>query len=85
MENEKIDKIQNLENYFVKRIARFLKSKGKRIIGWDEILEPDADLPEGSIVQSWRGFNGAFVAATHGFDTIVSPVGFCYLDHLEVG
>ncbi len=62
-----------------------MKGKGKRIIGWDEILEPIPNLPEGTIVQSWRGMNGAYVAVSNGYQSIVSPVGFCYLDHLEVG
>ena len=68
-----------LQSYFVKRIERFVNSKGKRIIGWDEILE--GGLAPEATVQSWRGTKGAIDAAKMGHDVIVSPTSHCYYDY----
>jgi len=70
-----------LQSYFVRRIERFLNSHGRRLIGWDEILEggvaPDAT------VQSWRGLKGAVAAAGANHDVICSPTTHCYLDYAQ--
>ncbi|MCH7871586.1 MAG: beta-N-acetylhexosaminidase, partial [Planctomycetes bacterium] len=71
-----------LQSYFVKRIEKFLNSKGKRLIGWDEILE--GGLAPNATVQSWRGMDSAVTAATAGHDVIVSPTSHCYLDYPHV-
>jgi hexosaminidase len=68
-----------LQSYFVKRIEKFLLSKNRRLIGWDEILE--GGLAPGATVQSWRGMKGAVAAARAGHDVIVSPTSHCYLDY----
>lgn len=68
-----------LQSYFVTRIERFLNSKGRQIIGWDEILE--GGLAPGATVQSWRGTKGAIEAAKMGHDVIVSPTSHCYFDY----
>ena len=68
-----------LQSYFIKRIEKFLITKDRRIIGWDEILE--GGLAPGATVQSWRGIKGAIAAATSGHDTILSPTSNCYLDY----
>ncbi|PCJ81049.1 MAG: beta-N-acetylhexosaminidase [Bacteroidetes bacterium] len=68
-----------LQTWFIERIAQFLKTKGKTIIGWDEILE--GGLPKGAVVQSWRGMDGAIEAVKIGTDVIVSPTSHCYLDY----
>jgi hexosaminidase len=68
-----------LQSYFVKRIEQLLSSKGRRIIGWDEILE--GGLAPGATVQSWRGLEGAIAAATSGHDAIVSPTSHAYFDY----
>ncbi len=68
-----------LQSYFIKRIEKFLLSKNRRLIGWDEILE--GGLAPQATVQSWRGMEGAIAAATSGHDTIVSPTSHCYLDY----
>lgn len=68
-----------LQSYFVKRIEQLLSSKGRRIIGWDEILE--GGLAPGATVQSWRGMEGAIAAATSGHDAIVSPTSHAYFDY----
>jgi hexosaminidase len=68
-----------LQSYFIKRISNYLYSKGKQVIGWDEILE--GGLAPGSIVQSWQGFQGAVEAAKLGHYTICSPTSNTYLDY----
>ena len=77
-ENELKDEYE-LQTWFIERIGKFLEGKGKRIIGWDEILE--GGLPEGAMVQSWRGMEGAIEAVSIGTDVIVSPTSHCYLDY----
>jgi hexosaminidase len=68
-----------LQTWFIDHIGSYLESKGKTIIGWDEILE--GGLPEGAVVQSWRGMDGAIEAVHLGADVIVSPTSHCYLDY----
>ncbi len=63
---------QYLQNYVTKRIQDFLTTRGKKIIGWDEILE--GELAPGATVMSWRGTDGAKQASAKGFDAILSPV-----------
>ena len=68
-----------LQTAFINEMGAHVAKRGKRIMGWDEILE--GGLPEGAIVQSWRGMEGA-VEATHlGTDAVVSPTSHCYLDY----
>ena len=70
-----------LQGWFVSRIEQMLKAKGRKLIGWDEILEggvaPDAT------VMSWRGTDGAVIAAKLGHDTILSPAPTLYLNHRQ--
>jgi len=68
-----------LQSYFISRIGKLLESKGKKMIGWDEILE--GGLPEGAIVQSWRGFAGATQAVKQGNKAILSPTSHAYFDY----
>lgn len=70
-----------LQSYFIRRIEKFLNSKGRRLIGWDEILE--GGLAPNATVQSWRGMKGAIAAATAGHDVICSPTSHCYLDYAQ--
>ena len=72
---------QYLQNYVTKRIQDFLATKGKKVIGWDEILE--GELAPGATVMSWRGTAGARQAAAKGFDTILTPTSHCYFDYLQ--
>jgi hexosaminidase len=71
----------DLQTYFTQRIARFLDSKKRRLVGWDEILEPG--LPTKAVVMSWRGLDGAFAAAEKGYDTILSPAPTLYFDNIQ--
>jgi hexosaminidase len=67
-----------LQSYFIRRIEKFLNSKGRRLIGWDEILE--GGLAPNATVQSWRGMKGAIAAATAGHDVVSSPTSHCYVN-----
>jgi hexosaminidase len=67
-----------LQSYFIRRIEKFLNSKGRRLVGWDEILE--GGLAPNATVQSWRGMDGAIAAASSGHDVVSSPTSHCYLD-----
>jgi hexosaminidase len=70
-----------LQSYFISRIETFLNSKGKKIIGWDEILE--GGLAPNATVMSWRGFQGAIDAAKEGHDVILTPGSHAYFDHYQ--
>ncbi|GAB3896754.1 glycoside hydrolase family 20 protein [Spirosoma agri] len=75
-----------LQRYFVNRIDKFVTSKGRRIIGWDEILEgnnPSIRLSPNATVMSWRGIKGGIQAARQNHDVIMTPGQFCYLDHFQ--
>ena len=72
---------QYLQNYVTKRIQDFLATLGKKVIGWDEILE--GELAPGATVMSWRGTAGAVQAAAQGFDAILTPVSHCYFDYRQ--
>jgi len=70
-----------LQSYFIRRIERFLNSKSRRLIGWDEILE--GGLAPGATVMSWRGIEGGIEAAREGHDVVMSPTDNCYLDYYQ--
>lgn len=68
-----------LQSYFIRRMEKFLNSKGKRIIGWDEILE--GGLAPNATVMSWRGEKGGIEAAKQKHDVIMTPTDYLYLDY----
>ncbi len=70
-----------LQSYFIRRIEKFLNSKGRSIIGWDEILE--GGLAPNATVMSWRGTAGGIAAAKQKHTVIMSPAGSCYLDSYQ--
>jgi len=70
-----------LQSYFIGVMADYLGTKGKTIIGWDEILE--GGLNEGSVVMSWRGEKGGIEAAKAGHEVIMTPGSHCYFDHYQ--
>ena len=72
---------QYLQNYVTKRIQDYLATLGKKIIGWDEILE--GELAPGATVMSWRGAAGGREAAARGFDAIMTPNSHCYFDYYQ--
>ena len=70
-----------LQSYFIKRMEGFLKTKGRRLIGWDEILE--GGLAPEATVMSWRGMHGGIKAAQQGHDVVMSPTSHCYFDYCQ--
>lgn len=73
-----------LQGWFIGRIGKHLEQHGRKLIGWDEILEGD-NLPAGATVMSWRGTDGAIKAALLGHDVVMSPAPDLYLDHVQSG
>ena len=82
MKAEGLEDEHELQSYFIRRIDAFLTSHGRRLIGWDEILE--GGLAPNATVQSWRGMDGAIAAAKANHDVISSPTSHCYLDYAQV-
>tara|TARA_R110002050_G_scaffold250882_2_gene388936 strand:- start:1216 stop:3180 length:1965 start_codon:yes stop_codon:yes gene_type:complete len=72
---------KELQSYFVKRVEKIISSKGKKLIGWDEILE--GGLADEATVMSWRGMKGGIEAAKLGHDVVMSPSTFAYLDYTQ--
>lgn len=70
-----------LQSYFIKRIEKYLTSKGRKLIGWDEILE--GGLAPEATVMSWRGIDGGIAAAKQHHDVIMTPGSHCYFDHYQ--
>ena len=79
MLKENLNDEHELQSYFIKRIEKYLNSRGKTLIGWDEILE--GGLAKNAVVQSWRGMNGGIEAAKHGNKVIMSPTSHAYFDY----
>jgi hexosaminidase len=72
---------EGLQSYFIRRMDTFLTSKGRKLVGWDEIM--DGGLSQNALVMSWRGTEGGLQAARLGHDVIMSPNPYCYLDHYQ--
>lgn len=81
MQEEGLENVDELQSYMIRRISRFMEEKGRRIIGWDEIL--DGGLASGATVMSWRGTKGGVDAMNMGHDVIMTPGSYCYLDHAQ--
>jgi N-acetyl-beta-hexosaminidase/alpha-L-fucosidase len=71
-----------LQSYFVQRIEKYINSKGRQIIGWDEILE--GGLAPNAVVMSWRGEQGGIDAAKQDHDVIMTPGEYVYFDHSQL-
>jgi len=72
---------EELQGYFTRRMDEFLTSKGRRLIGWDEILE--GGLAPNAVVMSWRGVKGGIAAARAGHDVVMAPTGYTYFDYYQ--
>jgi hexosaminidase len=70
-----------LQSYFIQRMEKYINSKGRTIIGWDEILE--GGLAPNAVVMSWRGEEGGVAAAKQNHFVIMTPGNFVYLDHSQ--
>ena len=81
IKEKKLKNEHGLQSYFIARMEKYINSKGKQIIGWDEILE--GGLAPNATVMSWRGTSGAIQAAKEGHDVILTPSSHCYFDHYQ--
>lgn len=72
---------EELQSYFIRRIEKILAARGKRLIGWDEILE--GGLAPSATVMSWRGVEGGIAAARAGHNAVMCPGSHCYFDHYQ--
>ena len=70
-----------LQSWFVKQIDNFLTKKGRRLVGWDEILE--GGLAPGATVMSWRGMEGGITASKAGHDVVMAPTPYTYFDYYQ--
>ncbi|MBK9416509.1 MAG: family 20 glycosylhydrolase [Flavobacteriales bacterium] len=70
-----------LQSWFIQRIEKFVNAKGRKIIGWDEILE--GGLAPNAAVMSWQGIEGGIAAARSGHYAVMSPGSHCYFDHYQ--
>ncbi len=81
MKGEGLKDENELQSYLIKRIEKFLQSKGRRLLGWDEILE--GGLAPDATVMSWRGKEGGIKAVKSGHQAIMTPGEFCYFDSYQ--
>lgn len=79
--DEKLKNEEELQSYFITRIEKFVNSKGRQIIGWDEILE--GGLAPNAALMSWRGTAGGIAAAKQKHNVVMSPGKPCYFDHYQ--
>ncbi len=76
---EGLENEDELQSYFVRRIERYINSKGRRLIGWDEIMQ--GGLAPNATVMSWRGVEPGLNAINQGHDVVFTPTSHCYFDY----
>ena len=81
MQEEGLANVEELQSYLVRRIERYLNAHGRKLIGWDEILE--GGLSPNATVMSWRGTEGGVEAIRQGHDAVMTPGNRCYLDKVQ--
>ena len=81
MQKEGLKTMEEVQSYFEKRLEKIVESKGKKFMGWDEILE--GGLAPNAVVMSWRGMKGGIQAAKMGHEVVMSPTTFAYLDYMQ--
>lgn len=81
MQKENLKNLDEVQSYFVKRVEKIINAKGKKMIGWDEIL--DGGLAPNAAVMSWRGMKGGIEAAKQGHEVVMSPTDFAYIDYMQ--
>lgn len=79
MKKLNIRHVEDLQGYFMGRVEQILHSKGKKLLGWDEILE--GGISPNATVMSWRGIKGGIEAAQMGHDVVMTPTTYAYLDY----
>ncbi len=78
MRDEGLETEEELQSYFIKRVEKIINARGRKMIGWDEILE--GGLAPNAVVMSWRGEEGGIAAAKAGHEVIMTPNKYCYID-----
>lgn len=73
--------VKQVQSYFTSRIEKYVNSRDRRIIGWDEIL--GGDISQSAVIQSWRDTKHGRIAAEAGHDVIMSPTSHCYFDYSQ--
>jgi hexosaminidase len=81
IEREGLKDVSELQAWFTKRMEKYFNAHGRRILGWDEILE--GELAPGATVMSWRGVKGGIQASSKGFDVIMTPNSYLYIDYYQ--
>ncbi len=81
MKKEGLKDMNEVQSYFTKRVVKMINAKGKKVIGWDEILE--GGLADGAAVMSWRGEKGGIEAARQGHEVVMTPTQYCYIDYMQ--
>ena len=81
MEREGLHNTEELQGYLINRISDYINSKGRKVIGWDEIME--GNPAPGSTIMSWRGTEGGIEAAGKGYNVIMTPGAYCYIDSYQ--
>ncbi|MDE7374833.1 MAG: beta-N-acetylhexosaminidase [Odoribacter sp.] len=81
MKDNRLKDEKELQSYMIHRVEKFLNAQGRKLIGWDEIL--DGGLAPEATVMSWRGESGGIKAARMGHDVIMTPGGYCYFDSYQ--
>lgn len=81
MREEGLKDVAELQSYAIRRIEKFLTAHGRKLMGWDEILE--GGLAPEATVMSWRGENGGIAAARQNHDVVMTPGAYCYFDHYQ--
>ncbi len=81
MKKEGLKDMDEVQSYFEKRVEKIVESKGKKFMGWDEILE--GGLAPSAAVMSWRGMKGGIQAAKMKHDVVMSPTDFAYIDYMQ--
>ncbi|WP_207533356.1 beta-N-acetylhexosaminidase [Desertivirga arenae] len=81
MQQQGLKTMQEVQGYFTKRVEAIVQSKGKKFIGWDEIL--DGGPSKSTAVMSWRGVEGGIKAANAGHEVVMSPSTYAYLDYMQ--
>jgi hexosaminidase len=81
MKRENLKTYEEVQSYFEKRLEKIVESKGKKFMGWDEIIE--GGLGPNAAVMSWRGIQGGITASKLGHEVVMSPTTFAYLDYMQ--
>ncbi len=81
MQKENLKDMEEVQSYFEKRVEKIVESKGKKFMGWDEILQ--GGLAPNAAVMSWRGMKGGIQAAKMGHEVVMSPTDFAYIDYMQ--